>query len=151
MTAYLGLGTNLGEDKTGILHQAIDHIGEQVGRVLACSSFMESEPWGFSSDNRFLNAVVAIDTALSPHELLETTQSIERLMGRTHKTVDGNYTDRNIDIDILLYGDCVIATAELTIPHAHLLQRQFVYIPLLEIAPDVIYPTNGIPLSELVR
>ena len=81
MTAYLGLGTNLGEDKTGILHQAIDHIGEQAGRVLACSSFMESEPWGFSSDNRFLNAVVAIDTALSPHELLETTQSIEQHMG----------------------------------------------------------------------
>lgn len=151
MTAYLGLGTNLGEDKIGILHRTINHISEQAGSVLACSSFIESEPWGFSSENRFLNAVVAIDTALSPHELLAATQSIERMMGRTHKTIDGNYSDRNIDIDILLYGDVTISTPELIIPHAHLLQRPFAYVPLLEIAPDIIYPTNGVALSELVK
>ena len=150
MRAYLGLGTNLG-NRVGNLNRAVALIAEQVGPVLACSSFVRSEPWGFHSDNTFLNAVVAIDTPLTPHQLLATTQTIEKSMGRTHKTVDGNYTDRNIDIDILLYGDSVIATAELTIPHAHMLQRRFVYIPLLEIAPDVIYPTNGIPLSELVR
>lgn len=150
MIAYLGLGSNLGHDKALNLHQAISHINEQAGRVLACSSFIESEPWGFNSSNTFINAVVAVDTTHTPCTLLHITQSIEREMGRTHKTIDGNYTDRIIDIDILLYGNHCIDDATLTIPHPHLLKREFVYAPLLEIAPDIIYPPTGSPLATLV-
>jgi 2-amino-4-hydroxy-6-hydroxymethyldihydropteridine diphosphokinase len=137
MTTYLGIGTNLG-DRAENLTRAVALISEQVGTVLACSSFMETAPWGFTSDNHFLNAVLAVDTALSPHELLRVTQSIERELGRLHKTIDGNYSDRIIDIDILLYEDLTIVSEELSIPHPYILMRDFVYLPLEEIAPEVL-------------
>lgn len=136
MTAYLGLGSNLGTDKAANLNQAITLINEQAGHVLACSSFIESEPWGFQSANSFVNAVIAIDTPHTPHDLLRITQAIERNMGRTHKTINANYTDRIIDIDILLYGEEVIHDDILTIPHPLIMQREFVYHPLFEIAPE---------------
>lgn len=136
MTAYLGIGTNMG-DRAANLRGALDMISEQAGHVLACSSFIETEPWGFQSDNAFLNAVVAIDTPHTPHALLRITQEIERAMGRTHKSVGGVYADRIIDIDILLYDDVEINDAELTIPHPLMWQRRFVYEPLLEIAPHL--------------
>jgi len=136
MIAYLGIGTNLG-DRTANLRCAVDRINEQAGHVLACSSFIETEPWGFSSDNAFLNAVVEIDTPYTPHELLRMTQEIERAMGRKHKSVDGVYKDRIIDIDILLYGDLTVNDAQLTIPHPLMWQRRFVYEPLWEIAPHL--------------
>ena len=136
MIAYLGIGTNLG-DRNANLHSAVGMINEQAGHVLACSSFIETEPWGFCSDNVFLNAVVKIDTSLTPHELLRVTQEIERAMGRTHKSVNGNYSDRIIDIDILLYEDMIVRDAELTIPHPLIWKRSFVYEPLLEIAPHL--------------
>ena len=125
-------------DRAENLTRAVALISEQVGTVLACSSFMETAPWGFTSDNHFLNAVLAVDTALSPHELLRITQSIERELGRLHKTIDGNYSDRIIDIDILLYEDLTIVSEELTIPHPYILMRDFVYLPLGEIAPEVL-------------
>jgi 2-amino-4-hydroxy-6-hydroxymethyldihydropteridine diphosphokinase len=134
MKAYLGIGTNLG-DRAANLHYAVDQINEQAGHVLACSSFIETEPWGFASDNAFLNAVVEIDTLHTPHELLHITQAIEREMGRTHKSAGGVYSDRIIDIDILLYEDLVVNEPDLTIPHPLMWQRSFVYEPLLEIAP----------------
>lgn len=137
MTTYLGIGTNLG-DRAENLTRAVALISEQVGTVLACSSFVETAPWGFTSDNHFLNAVLAVDTALSPHELLRVTQSIERELGRLHKTIDGNYSDRIIDIDILLYEDLTIVSEELSIPHPYILMRDFVYLPLEEIAPEVL-------------
>ena len=136
MTAYLGLGSNLGTDKAANLNLAITLINEQAGHVLACSSFIESEPWGFQSANSFVNAVIAIDTPHTPHDLLRITQAIERNMGRTHKTINANYTDRIIDIDILLYGEEVIHDDILTIPHPLIMQREFVYHPLFEIAPE---------------
>ena len=136
MKAYLGIGTNLG-DRTANLTRAVEYINEQAGHVLACSSFMETEPWGFSSNNAFLNAVVEVETALSPYELLRITQGIERTMGRTHKSVGGIYSDRIIDIDILLYGDESVNESDLVIPHPLMWQRSFVYEPLLEIAPHL--------------
>ena len=136
MKAYLGIGTNLG-DRAANLHCAVEQINEQAGHVLACSSFIETEPWGFASDNAFLNAVVEIDTPCTPHELLRITQTIEREMGRTHKSIGGVYSDRIIDIDILLYEGLVINEPGLTIPHPLMWQRRFVYEPLLEIAPHL--------------
>ncbi len=140
MIAYLGIGTNLG-DRTSNLNSAVNLINEQAGHVLACSSFIETEPWGFNSDNAFLNAVVEIDTLHSPHDLLRVTQEIERSMGRMHKSVNGVYSDRIIDIDILLYGDLTINEPELIIPHPLMWQRRFVYEPLLEIAPHLRRPS----------
>ena len=142
MVTYLGIGTNLG-DRAENLTRAVALISEQVGTVLACSSFIETAPWGFASENRFLNAVLKVDTLLGPEALLQATQAVERQMGRTHKTVDGNYTDRVIDVDILLYEDVVMKTPELTIPHPYILQRDFVYIPLGEIAPEVLLALRG--------
>ena len=141
MKAYLGIGTNLG-DRAANLRCAVEQINEQAGHVLACSSFIETEPWGFASDNAFLNAVVEIDTPHTPHELLCVTQAIEREMGRTHKSVGGVYSDRIIDIDILLYGDVVVNEPSLTIPHPLMWQRKFVYEPLLEIAPHLCRPSH---------
>ena len=149
MKAYLGIGTNLG-DRTANLDRAIALLAEQAGHVLACSSFIQSEPWGFHSEEIFLNAVVAIDTPLTPHELLISTQAIEREMGRIHKTLNGNYTNRIIDIDILLYEDLIIDTPNLQIPHPYLLQRAFAYQPLLEIAPHIIHPHEKKAISSIV-
>jgi len=133
---YLGLGTNLG-DKEANLKAAVEEIGKRVGEVTSLSAFHSSEPWGFESENSFLNAVCCVSTFFSPIEVLRLTQDIERSLGRFKKSVNRQYSDRLIDIDILLYDDLRIATPELTIPHPLMWQRDFVMIPLHEIAPDI--------------
>jgi 2-amino-4-hydroxy-6-hydroxymethyldihydropteridine diphosphokinase len=133
---YLGLGTNLG-DKEANLKTAFEEIRKRVGEVTSQSAFYASEPWGFESDNSFLNAVCCVHTDLSPMEILSMTQEIERELGRTKKSVGGIYSDRMIDIDILLYDDLRIHTSELTIPHPLMWERDFVMIPLHEIAPHI--------------
>ena len=132
MLTYLSIGTNLG-DRTANVERALALINEQVGTVVRRSSDFVSKPWGFVSANMFLNIVVAVETEQLPPELLASTQRIERIMGRTHKSVGGHYADRIIDIDILLYGDEVINLPELKIPHPHIEERDFVRIPLREI------------------
>ena len=127
---YLGLGSNQG-DREAQLSRAIALIGERVGEVLRQSSIIETSPWGFSSGNKFLNAVILCETTLTPRELLGVTQQIERELGRRHK--GGAYRDRPIDIDILLYDDYHIDTPDLQIPHPLMHQRDFVMIPLNEI------------------
>lgn len=134
---YLSLGTNLG-DKEANLKAAIEEIKKRVGEVTSLSAFHASEPWGFQSENSFLNAVCCVHTEFNPMEVLHTTQEIERLLGRLKKTVGGIYSDRMIDIDILLYDDLHIQTPELIIPHPLMWERDFVMIPLREIAPNKI-------------
>lgn len=134
-TVYLSLGTNLG-DKEANINRAIEKINDSVGTVLRTSSFIETEPWGFDSSNTFLNAALCVETNLSPGQLLNATQLIEREMGRTHKSVNRVYHDRLIDIDILLYDDISISTPALTIPHPLMQERDFVMIPLREIIED---------------
>lgn len=129
---YLGLGTNLG-DKVQNLKDAISRISDAVGRILRQSSFIETEPWGFESSNRFLNAVVCCETEKTPREVLLLTQQIERDMGRKQKSVSVGYVDRPIDIDILLYDDLTVDEPDLKIPHPLMHQRDFVMIPLEEI------------------
>ena len=131
-TVYLSLGSNLG-NKEQNLTSAISEIARRIGDITAQSAFLETEPWGFDSDNAFLNAAVCVETQLSPYELLHTTQQIERDLGRMQKSEQGLYHDRIIDIDILLYDDLHIQTPELTIPHPLMQQRDFVLIPLKEI------------------
>ena len=129
---YLGLGTNLG-DKQKNLNDAIRMLGNQVGEVEKVSSVIETEPEGFKSDNMFLNAVVKVRTALSPFEILDITQDVEKSLGRKEKSSNGIYHDRVIDIDILMYDDINISTPRLVIPHPRMTQREFVMTPLAEI------------------
>ena len=129
---YISLGSNLG-DREAILHRAIALIGERVGPVLRTSRFIETEPWGFQSGNTFLNAACLVETSLTPMQCLRETQQIERLLGRTRKSVNGQYHDRPIDLDLLMYDDLEMNTPELVLPHPHMQERDFVMIPLREI------------------
>lgn len=136
---YFGLGTNLG-DKERNLCTAIDKIRERIGKVTSQSAFYASDPWGFESTNSFLNAVICAETSISPIQLMEETQKIEKEIGRNKKSVNGLYSDRVIDIDILLYDDLMLHTENLTIPHPLMTERLFVMKPLCEIAPELVIP-----------
>lgn len=149
-TVYLGLGTNLG-NKEANLRTAIYKLQERIGKQVSLSSFYETAPWGFESDHSFLNAAIGLETNLSPIEILHITQDIEKELGRTKKSVNGSYSDRLIDIDILLYDTLVLQTPELTIPHPLMTERDFVMKPLIEIAGNVIHPTRQKTLSELYQ
>ena len=146
---YLGLGTNLGEKERN-LNDAIISLSQEVGFVIRSSTFYASKPWGFESDNDFLNAVVLVDTALTPFDVLSKTQEIEKGLGRTAKTING-YSDRLIDIDILLYDNLIIDQPTLKIPHPLIAERDFVIIPLSEIAPDLVHPVFGRKIVELLN
>lgn len=131
-TAYLALGSNLGDKKRNIA-EAIKHIGELAGRVVEQSDLYETAPCGFVSANDFINAAICVETCLTPRQLLAATQQIERMMGRTEKSSDGVYHDRVIDIDILLYGTETIDEPDLKIPHPEMWKRSFVMRPLLDV------------------
>ncbi len=144
---YLGLGTNLG-DKTENLKAAVKRINEEIGKVTSLSSFYETAPWGFESEHSFLNAAACVQTDLSPMEVLALTQRIERELGRTHKSVGGVYSDRLIDIDLLMYDQLVLNTPTLVLPHPLMTERDFVMKPLKEIAENVRNPLTGKKLFD---
>lgn len=129
---YFSLGSNLG-DKEGNIHEAIRRMAELIGTVERQSTLLVTEPWGFQSDNLFVNAAVCCTTRLTPRQVLEVTKRIEQEMGRTAKSVDGRYHDRVIDIDILTYDDVEIDEPDLKIPHPLMHEREFVMKPLSEI------------------
>ena len=133
-TVYLSLGSNLGHRRRNI-RQAIGRIGELIGTVERQSALFETEPWGFNSDYPFINAAVCCTTTLTPRQLLQATQQIERELGRTRKSAGGVYHDRLIDIDILLYDDLTVDEPDLQIPHPLMRERPFVMEPLREILP----------------
>lgn len=146
-SVYLGLGTNIGNKRKNMVTAAA-LLAERAGDVLSLSSFYETEPWGFDSENTFLNAALELETSCSPMELLRLTQQIEQEMGRTQKS-DGSYHDRIIDIDILLYGNEIIHTEELVVPHPLMQHRLFVMQPLAEIAPSLVHPVLQKSMYEL--
>ena len=138
---FLGLGSNLG-DRAENIRKAVLLIQERVGEVVRQSSLIETEPWGFESSNKFLNAVILCETTLTPRQVLKATQKIERELGRKKKTTllshlssltSHLYSDRPIDIDILLYDDLTVNEPDLKIPHPLMHERDFVMIPLREI------------------
>lgn len=129
---YFSFGSNLG-DREGNVRRAVGLVGERVGRVLACSGMFVTEPWGFCSEHRFVNAAARVGTSLPPRRVLEVTQAVEREMGRTEKSRGGVYRDRVIDIDVLLYDDLVIDEEGLRVPHPLMFEREFVMRPLLEV------------------
>lgn len=137
MLYYLSLGSNLG-DRESTLRSALQLIEQRIGSVLRCSSFYYSKPWGFTSANDFCNLCCALETDLPPLKVLHLTQTIERSLGRNHKSQDGHYSDRTIDIDLIRVFDndkkeLFMDSPELTLPHRFWQERDFVKTPLAEI------------------
>ncbi len=129
---YFSLGSNLG-DKEGNIREAIKKMEKLIGAVEHQSAFYVTQPWGFLSEHSFVNAAACCLTPLKPREVLQLTQQIERELGRKHKSHDGIYHDRLIDIDILLYDDLKVDEPDLKIPHPLMCERDFVMKPLSEI------------------
>lgn len=148
-TAYIALGSNLDEPRHQLL-EAIRRMRLRGLRVYSIAPFVETCPVGFASEHLFLNSVVAVHTTATPAELLAQLQAIEREMGRLHKSHDGIYSDRVIDLDILLYDQLVMTTPELTIPHPRMRERAFVLQPLSYIAPELTIPTTGATVAQLL-
>lgn len=140
MHIYLSLGSNIGHKKKNLLY-ALKAIETQVGHVEKVSSFIETKPQGFKSNNLFLNAAAEVVTTKPIGEVLLITQQIEKELGRTQKSHNGIYADRIIDIDLLLADSPLIYHSdELILPHPHLAERHFVLQPLAQIAPDLRLP-----------
>jgi 2-amino-4-hydroxy-6-hydroxymethyldihydropteridine diphosphokinase len=138
--AFIGLGSNVG-DRLQFLQRAVKRLSATAGvHVLNVSSVYETEPIGPAAQAWFLNAVVEIDTSLSPPALLASTQGIEHAMGRV---TTYRWGPRAIDLDILLYGHRRVKTANLEIPHPELCNRVFAMLPLLELAPDAALPDGA--------
>ncbi len=144
---YLGLGTNLGNREEN-LRQALEKIREFIGIVTTISSVYETEPWGFRSENQFLNMVIEIETNLKPSGLLGRLLMIESLLGRLREGT--GYKSRTIDIDILFYGPKLVNTKVLKIPHPLFHERMFVLAPLAEIAPGLVHPVFKKTIVKLI-
>jgi 2-amino-4-hydroxy-6-hydroxymethyldihydropteridine diphosphokinase len=144
-TAYIALGANLG-DRAATLRAALRGIAK-LGRVTAVSSLYETDPVGFREQPRFLNAVAALQTALPPLPLLLELRAIELKQGRTRSFRNA---PRTLDLDLLLYDELVLDTAELTVPHPRLHERAFVLVPLAEIAPETRHPVREQTAAELL-
>ena len=145
-TVYLGLGSNLG-DRRAALALAIERLEKAGVRIASRSGFYRTEPVEVVDQQEFINQVVACETALSPHALLTVCLLIEQDMGRIRTRDKG---PRSIDLDLLLYGDLILADQGLNLPHPRLHLRRFVLIPLAEIAPRLIHPVLGLTIADLL-
>ncbi len=144
---YLSLGSNQG-NRQELLDQCLEALAT-LGKVVRVSSYIETEAQGFVSEHLFLNAVVLLQTNLSAEALLHETQAIERLLGRLKKSINKQYSDRPIDIDLLFYGNETIFSEDLVIPHPEIENRLFVLEPLMELAPNLQHPRYEKSISEL--
>lgn len=146
--AYIGLGSNIGDRELKLL-MAIAELGKLPGtRVTAVSPFYETEPVGGVPQDNFYNAVVRLNTELAPLDLLEQLKRLESAV--FHRAPSQRWGARSMDLDILLYGELVFASAQLTIPHPRLAERRFALQPLADIAPDLVHPTLGKRIIELL-
>ncbi|MDR1747125.1 MAG: 2-amino-4-hydroxy-6-hydroxymethyldihydropteridine diphosphokinase [Tannerella sp.] len=149
-SAYLSLGSNIGNRRKNLIIAA-SQLAERAGEVLALSAFHETEPWGYKSNNKFLNIALRLETSLTPLGLLSVAQQIERELGRAPHRDATTYLDRTIDIDILLYDDLKCDSQELILPHPRLHLRKFVLQPLAEIAPELCHPVLHQTIAELLK
>ena len=145
-TAYVALGSNLG-DKEANLRRALELLIERGVEIVKTSTFISTEPYGVTDQPTFLNGVCEVRTSLEPLALLHTLLEIEQEMGRVRLR---HWGERNIDLDLLLYEDIVMDTPELKLPHPDMQNRDFVLLPLAEIAPELVHPTLQKTISELV-
>ena len=144
-TAYVALGSNLG-DREENLRNALKHLEENGVRVVKVSTFIETEPYGVTDQPGFVNAVCQVETELEPLELLRLLLKIELEMGRVRIR---RWGERNIDLDLLLYEDACVVSEELTLPHPDMQNRDFVLLPLAEIAGEVVHPVFQKTIKEL--
>lgn len=144
-TAYIALGSNLG-DREENLRTALKHLEAKGVRVVRVSTFIETEPYGVTDQPGFINAVCQVATELPPLELLRLLLSIEQEMGRVRLR---RWGERNIDLDLLLYEDAVLESEELILPHPDMHNRDFVLLPLAELAPEVVHPKLKKTIQEL--
>lgn len=150
-TAYLGLGSNLGERERTI-EQAIHALGREVGTVERCAALYASAAWGYESPNTFINTCVALTTTLSPEEILKKTQQIESDFGRiSSNRKDTDYADRVLDIDLILLDDLHQDSDLVKLPHPLFRVRLFVLLPLAEIAADVVDPVTQLTVKQLLK
>lgn len=146
-TAYLGLGSNKGE-RISFIETAINEIAEiEKTKLIRTSSIYETEPWGVNDQGDYLNSAAEIRTDLSAEELLRALKGIESRIGRT---VTAKWSEREIDIDLLFYGNDVLNNKTIHVPHAEIENRKFVLIPMNELAPDLIHPVLNRSISELL-
>jgi 2-amino-4-hydroxy-6-hydroxymethyldihydropteridine diphosphokinase len=148
--AYIGLGSNFG-DRLGYVQQAMQFLKDIQGlTVLECSSLYEAEPTGEGYTEWFVNAVASVETSLSPEELMEVCHDIEvRLTNLANIEAKKRGSSRIIDLDILFYGEEVMETKSLHIPHPRLHKRAFALVPLLEIAPEIRHPGLDKSVAQL--
>ncbi len=144
---YLLLGSNQG-DSLQILLQAQQHISRELGPIITASSCYKSAAWGKTDQPDFYNQVLHVETRLSPQQALSTLQTIERELGRIRVTKWG---PRLIDIDILLWGDLILKTDHLIIPHPGIASRRFTLMPLAEIAPELIHPVTQKSIRKMLE
>jgi len=142
---HIGIGSNLGNRQENCL-EAIRQLEQHGVAVLKRSSMIETEPWGVTDQPHFINLAIEAETALCPEDLLLLLKNIEKAMGR-EKTA--HWGPRVIDLDILFYDDRIVDSADLKIPHPHLHERDFVLLPLMDIAPDKVHPVLKKKVSEL--
>lgn len=145
---YLLLGGNLG-DKRKVFEETIRLIGERVGLITGRSHLYETEPWGFESKDLFWNQALELLVEISAREVLERCQQIEKQIGRIRKA--DQYTSRIMDIDILFYGNEILESPGLEIPHPRISERRFVLVPLNEIAAGLIHPVNHKSISQMLE
>lgn len=143
---YFLLGGNIG-NREGLLAEAIEKMKIEIGAFIQTSSLYETEPWGFTHEQNFLNQVVVFDSELPAIDILDKTQAIEKELGRVRKKTQ--YCERTIDIDILFYGDSIIENARLFVPHPRIQERSFALYPLEELIPEFIHPILKKTIKQL--
>ena len=150
-TAYLNIGSNKG-NSLALIEQAVALIEHLCNTSVRCSGVVKSAPWGYESENPYTNLGVAIDTDLNAHALLDALQAIELKVSPTpHRDSQGNYIDREIDIDIVAIDAMVIDTPRLTLPHPRMHLREFVLQPMHELAPEWQHPLSGLTAMQMLE
>ena len=150
MDYYLNIGSNMGDRRDNIYRAVVALTAGTNGSVT--SHVVESEPWGFDSDNRFMNIGLWLASDMQPQEMLDHIHDIERRLGSaSHRDAEGNYVDRLVDIDIMAINEMVIDTPTLQVPHPHMAERDFFLRPMMELAPNWQHPVTGLTAAQMLE